>query len=149
MPKLKQELERMQSLGVITEITEATEWCAGMVVVPKANGQVRICVDLTKLNENVCRERHILPSVEQVLAQIGDGKHFSKLDANSGFWQIKLDEQSSELTTFITPFERFRFNQMLFGITSVSYDDFWGRLINQVNFPLAWPKAQTFTRSSK
>ena len=118
MPKVKQELERMQSLGVITEITEATEWCAGMVVVPKANGQVRICVDLTKLNENVCGERHILPSVEQVLAQIGDAKHFSKLDANSGFWQIELDEQSSKLTTFITPFGRFRFNRLPFGITS-------------------------------
>ena len=118
LPKVKQELERMQSLGVITEITEATEWCAGMVVVPKANGEVRICVDLTKLNENVCRERHMLPSVEQVLAQIGDAKHFSKLDANSGFWQIKLDEQSSKLTTFITPFGRFRFNRLPFGITS-------------------------------
>ena len=43
-----------------------------MVVVPKANGQVRICVDLTKLNEREC---HILLSVEQVLAQIGDAKH--------------------------------------------------------------------------
>ena len=75
----------MQSIGVITEITEATEWCAGMVVIPKANGQVRICVDLMKLNENACREHHILPSI-QVLAQIGDGKHFLKLDANSGFW---------------------------------------------------------------
>ena len=79
---------------------------------------MRICVDLTKLNENVCRERHILPSVEQVLAQIGDAKHFSKLDANSGFWQIELDEQSSKLTTFITPFGRFRFNRLPFGITS-------------------------------
>ena len=91
-----------------------------MVVVPKANGQVRICVDLTKLNENVCRERHMLPSVEQVLAQIGDAKHFTKLDANSGFWQIELDEQFSKLTTFITPFGRFRFNGMPFGITSAS-----------------------------
>ena len=70
-------------------------------------------MDLTKLNENVCRERHILPSVEQVLAQIGDAKHFSKLDANSGFWQIELDEQSSKLTT---PFGRFRFNRLPFNI---------------------------------
>ena len=118
LPKVKQELDRMQSLGVITEITEPTEWCTGMVVAPKANGQVRICVDLTKLNENVCRERHMLPSVEQVLAQIGDAKHFSKLDANSGFWQIEVSEQSSKLTTFITPFGRFRFNRLPFGITS-------------------------------
>ena len=40
--------------GVITEVTEPTEWCAGMVVVPKPNGKMRICVDLTKLNANVC-----------------------------------------------------------------------------------------------
>ena len=61
-----------------------------------------ICMDLTKLNENECRERHMLLSVEQVQAMIGDTKHSSKLDANSGFWQIELDEQSSKLTTFIT-----------------------------------------------
>ena len=71
MPKVKLELERMERLGVITKINEPTDWCAGMVVVPKQNGKVRICVDLTKLYESVCRERHILPSVEQTLAQIG------------------------------------------------------------------------------
>ena len=89
-----------------------------MVVVPKQNGNVRICVDLTKLNQSVCRERHILPSVEQVLAQIGGAKVFTKLDANSGFWQIKLSKESALLTTFITPFGRFCFNRLPFGITS-------------------------------
>ena len=66
-----------------------------MVVVPKANGKVRICVDLTKLSANVCRERQILPSVEETLAQLGDAKVFTKLDTNSGFWQIKLAEESA------------------------------------------------------
>ena len=108
----------MESMGVITRIDEATDWCAGMVIVPKTSGKVRICVDLTKLNESVCRERHILPSVEQTLAQIGGAKHFSKLDANSGYWQIQLDAESSKLTTFITPFGRFCFNRLPFGITS-------------------------------
>lgn len=103
-------VERIQSLGVITKIPEPTEWCAGTVVVPKQNGKVRICVDRTRLNQSVCRECYMLPSVEQVLAQIGDAKHFSKLDANSGFWQIELDEKSSKLTTFIMPFGRYRFN---------------------------------------
>ena len=64
LPKVKAELERMEKLGVISKVTTPTEWCAGMVVVPKPNGMVRICVDLTKLNKSVCRERHILPSVE-------------------------------------------------------------------------------------
>jgi hypothetical protein len=63
LPKVKDELEWMRKLGVITKPSEG---CAGMVVVPKSNGKVRICVDLTKLNESVQRERHILPSVEQL-----------------------------------------------------------------------------------
>ena len=50
------ELQRMEKLEVISRIDEPTDWCAGMVVVPKAKKQVRICVDLTKLNENVRRE---------------------------------------------------------------------------------------------
>ena len=118
LPKVKEELERMTKLGVISKVTEPTEWCAGMVVVPKPGGKVRICVDLTKLNANVCRERHILPSVESTLAQLGGAKHFSKLDANSGFWQIEMDPDSAKLTTFITPFGRYQFNRLPFGITS-------------------------------
>ena len=89
-----------------------------MVVVPKPNGSVRICVDLTRLNENVMRERHIMPSVEQTLAQLNEAKLFSKLDANSGFWQIPLCKQSTLLTTFITPFGRYCLKRMPFGITS-------------------------------
>ena len=68
-----------------------------MVVVPKNNSKVRICVDLTQLNKGVCHERHILPSVEQTLSQLQGAKVFSKLDANSGFWQIKLSSQSPSL----------------------------------------------------
>ncbi|XP_048585791.1 uncharacterized protein K02A2.6-like [Nematostella vectensis] len=89
-----------------------------MVVVPKSNDQVRICVDLTRLNDSVKRERHILPSVDETLAQLGGAKVFSKLDANSGFHQIPLSKESTLLTTFITPFGRFCYNRLPFGITS-------------------------------
>ena len=109
LPQVKAELERMEAMGVITRVDVPTEWCAGMVVVPKSEDHVRICVDLTRLNESVCRERHPLPVVEQILAQICGAKYFSKLDANSGFWQIPLSPESSLLTTFITPFGRFCF----------------------------------------
>lgn len=60
----------------------------------------------------------MLPSVEYILAQIGDAKYFSKLDANSGFWQVELEEESCELTMFITPFGRYCFKRLPFGITS-------------------------------
>ena len=76
------------------------------------------CVDLSRLNDSVCRERHPLPVVEQVLAQLTGAKLFSKLDANSGFWQIPLSPEPALLTTFITPFGRFCFHRLPFGITS-------------------------------
>ena len=118
MKPVKKELERMEQLGVIAKIDEPTDWCAGMVVVPKSGGKVRICIDLTKLNQSVCRERHILPGVEQTLAKLAGAKVFSKLDANSGFWQIPLSEESAKLTTFITPYGRYCFHRLPFGITS-------------------------------
>ena len=108
----------MEQLDIISKVEEPTEWCAGMVVVPKTNDKVRICVDLTKLNENILREYHPLPSVDHTLAQLAGAKVFSKLDANSGFWQIGLSPESSKLTTFITPFGRFCFNRLPFGISS-------------------------------
>ena len=115
---VKQELQRMEELGVIAKVKEPTNWCAGMVVVPKANGKVRICVDLTRLNQSVCRERHMMPAVDQTLAQLAGAKLFTKLDANSGFWQIPLSPESALLTTFMTPFGRFCFHRLPFGITS-------------------------------
>ena len=118
LPKVKAELKRMEELGVISSVEEPTNWCAGMVVVPKANGDIRICVDLTKLNANVCRENHPLPVVDQILTQLTGAQLFSKLDANSGFWQIPLARESALLTTFITPFGRFCFIRLPFGITS-------------------------------
>ena len=118
LPKVKGELDRLETLGVIKRVTDPTEWCAPMVVVPKLNGKVRICVDYTYLNQAVKRERHILPTVEHVLAQMSGATVFSKLDANCGFHQIRLTEDSKPLTTFITLFGRYCYNRLPFGINS-------------------------------
>ena len=59
-----------------------------MVVVPKKSGDFRICVNLKPLNESVLRETHPLPGVDETLAQLTGATVISKLDANSGFWQI-------------------------------------------------------------
>ena len=116
--KVQPELQRMENLGVILPVEEPTPWCAAMVIVPKDSGMVRICVDLKSLNESVLREVHPTPKVDTTLAQLSGATVFSKLDANSGFWQIPLAEESRLLTTFITPFGRFCFNKLPFGISS-------------------------------
>ena len=67
---VKAELQHMEELGVIAPVKEPTPWCSGMVVVPKSDSRVRICVDLTRLNESVRREKHPLPAVEPILVQL-------------------------------------------------------------------------------
>ncbi|UYV79900.1 K02A2.6-like [Cordylochernes scorpioides] len=102
MKELQMELERMTSNGVIEKVEGSSEWCAPMVLVAKPSGKLRICVDLSILNQNILREIHPIPV----------------LDDNSGFWQIPLSSESSALTTFITPFGRFLFKRLPFGISS-------------------------------
>jgi len=75
-----------------------------MVVIPKLSGTVRICVDLTKLNQSAKRECHILPFVEQVLAQIGNAKVFSKLEANFlDFGKLNLQKSLNSLLHILLP----------------------------------------------
>ena len=92
MDQVKAELTRMEKQQIISKVEGPQTGAQGMVMVPKPNKKVRICVDLTHLNKCVRRERYILPSVDHTLAQLSNAKVFSKLDANSGFWQIELSK---------------------------------------------------------
>lgn len=108
----------MEAMGVISKVDIPTPWCAGMVVVPKKSGSVHICVDLKPLNKSVLREVHPIPKVDDTLAMLTGAKVFSKLDANSGFWQVPLSPASRFLTTFITPNRQYYFNKLPFRIAS-------------------------------
>ena len=118
LPKVKEELGRMEQMGVIEQIDQPTQWCSSIVVVPKRNGSVRICGDFVQLSKAVQREVHQMPTTEQTLAKLSGAKIMSKLDANSGFWQRKLSENSKLVTTFITPWGRYCFTRLPFGISS-------------------------------
>ena len=80
----------------------------------------RLCVDLTKLNDTVRREKLILPAVDQTLAMLSGAAVFSKLDCYSGLFQIPLTSNCTHLTTFITLVGRFCFKRLPFGVTSAS-----------------------------
>ena len=120
LPQVKTELDKLQSLGVIKRVDEPTPWCAPIVVVPKKNKNIRLCVDLTRLNEAVLREQYTLPAIDHMLARIAGVKVFSKLDCNSGFHQIPLSPDSMLLTTFTTPYGRFCYTRLPFDICSAS-----------------------------
>ncbi|XP_024885717.1 uncharacterized protein K02A2.6-like, partial [Temnothorax curvispinosus] len=117
MHKVKEELERLEELGVISRVVEPTEWCAPMVAVLKANKKdVRICINYTELNKCVVRNRHIMPSVEENLAQLGEARWFSLLDANKGYHQVPLCKCCRHVTTFITPFGRYCSDRLPMGL---------------------------------
>ena len=128
--KAKTEINNMLSLGVIEPIEKPTEWCSGLTIAPKANGAIRMCVDLTQLNKGVKRELYPLPRVSDMLSLLAKGRMFSKLDANSGFWQVILEKESRLLTTFLTPWGRFCFKRMPFGITSAP--EYFQRKMEQI-----------------
>lgn len=118
LPKVEQELNKLERNGIIQKITDPTEWCSPMVPVVKHNGDIRICVDLNKLNKNILRERFIMPTIEELLPKLAGAVKFTKLDLHSGFYQIPLAKESHKLTTFITPLGRYCFRRVPFGISS-------------------------------
>ena len=115
--KIKDELDRMEKAGVIVRQTEPTDWVNSMVAVVKPN-KIRICIDPRDLNAAIRREHFPMTTIEEVVASMPQAKVFSVLDATSGYWQVKLDEESSKLCTFNTPFGRYRFTRLPFGIKS-------------------------------
>lgn len=116
--RLKTELNRLTELGIVKKIEEPTEWVSSLVIVEKANGDLRLCLDPKELNEYIMREHYHIPTRSEVTNDMAGAKYFSKLDATSGFWQIPLDESSTKLCTFNTPYGRYCFLRLPFGISS-------------------------------
>lgn len=116
LPKLKTELEKLQKLKIIELVKEPTEFVNPIVLVKKPNNEIRICLDPQILNNACMKDQTHIPTFEELMQDLNNAKYFSTLDANRGFWQIKLDQESSKLTTFITPFGKFKFNRLSFGL---------------------------------
>lgn len=117
--KVRQELTRMENLGLVKKVTEPSEWLSSMVVVEKKNtGAICICIDPLDLNKVIMREHYKLPTIEDIVHKLVGATVFSVLDNHLGYWQLRLDEVSSYLTTFNTPLGRWCFTRVPFGIAS-------------------------------
>lgn len=114
---LKEELQRLTDLGVITPVDVPTEWISATVVTTKRNGKLRLCIDPQPLNKALKRNHYPLPTIDDILPDLSQARCFSVLDAKNGFWHVQLDDESSFLTTFSTPWGRYRWLRMPFGIS--------------------------------
>ena len=127
--RVKEELQRMENDGVIKKQEEPTDWVNSMVIVETPK-KLRICTDPRDLNKAIKREHFPMKAIEEVVQNMPGAKVFSKLDATSGYWQLKLDEESSKLCTFNIPFGRYRFLRVPFGIVSAS--EIFQRVMSQM-----------------
>lgn len=109
-------LRQMESDEIITKVEQPTECMVSSMVVSLRNDKIRICIDPRDLNEAIKRKHYPMRTIEEVVAEIPDAKVFSILDAKSGFHKIRLDEESSLLTTFNTPVGRYRWLRLPFGL---------------------------------
>ncbi|KAF2889987.1 hypothetical protein ILUMI_16186, partial [Ignelater luminosus] len=144
----KAELARMVTDGVIESITKPTKWVHNIVIVRRKNNKIRLCLDPRDLNKYIIRARFQLPTFDEVKSRLKDAKFFVVLDASNGFWMLNLDEASSELLTFITPFGRFAFKRMAFGVALDSSSQGLGAVILQNNKPIVY-SSRALTKSEQ
>ena len=118
--KLKKELDKLVSQGVIVKDTSPTQWLCPLVLVHKPSGDLRLVLDPQYLNTQLVRAPCAIPTTTEIFSKLSGSKYFSTLDAKSSFHQIPLDDESSKLLSFVTPFGKFRYVRLGMGICNAS-----------------------------
>ena len=100
--QLAEQLKRDEDLGVVERIKGLTPWVSPIVVAPKPKspGQVRVCVDMRQANQAIKRERHVTPTIKEIIGDLNGAKVFSKLDLKQGYNQLELALESRYIATF-------------------------------------------------
>ena len=111
MPKLKSTLKRLEDASVISKVSKPTSWVNSMVIVEKKDGSLQICIDPKELNESIQCQYKTVPTPEEISSKLCRNEVFTVIDMADCYWHIKLDQPSSELCTFNTPYSRYKFNR--------------------------------------
>ena len=117
--KVEQEIHRLEQQDVIEKVDGPTPWVSNIVVAPKPNApdQIRLCVDMRKANQALKRERHIVPTTDDIILELNGSQVFSKVDFNKGFHQLELSEESRNMTVFASHVGLYRYKRLNFGVS--------------------------------
>ncbi|MCO5561575.1 hypothetical protein L7F22_015195 [Adiantum nelumboides] len=113
--KDKEEIDSLLKAGFITEV-ESSDWLSPIVVIPKKNGKLRVCVDYKKLNAQTIKDPFPLAFTDMMLDEIAGHEMYSFMDGYNGYNQLKIAPEDIEKTTFITEWEAFMYLVMPFGL---------------------------------
>ena len=118
--KVEEKIDELLKADIIEPVEEASKWVNPIVIVPKSNGEIRLCLDMRRANEAIEHVRHPIPTVDEILQGMNGSKIFSKLDLKWGYHQMPLEESSREITTFATHAGLFRYKRLLFGVNTAT-----------------------------
>ena len=116
--KVEKEINKMLKLGIIRPAQ--SNYISPMLVVPKKNGDIGLCLDGRKLNEKLMDDYESPPTVDQILLRCIKKPFMSSLDLTSSYWQIGLSEESKKYTAFMILYRELQFNVSAFGIKTSS-----------------------------
>ena len=117
---MEKELKRLEDLDIIEKAEGPTPWVSPLVVVPKKNGEVRLCVDMREANKAVKRVKHLMPTIDELITDLNGSTVFSTLDLASAYHQLELDQNSRHITTFSSHVALYRYKRLMFGINVAS-----------------------------
>ena len=118
--KVSDALDRLEEQGIIEKVHGPTPFVSPLVVIPKKDGDIRLCVDMRMANKAIQRESHPTPTSDDLIHVLNGAKVFSKLDLRSGYHQLMLAEESRYITTFATHKGLRRYRKLNFGTCSAS-----------------------------
>ena len=113
--KVKEEIDKLLQVGFIQPVKKAT-WLSLIVVVPKKNGKIQVCVDYRKLNAATVTDAFPLPFTDGVLDAVASHEVYNFLDGFSGYNQMRMHPDNKEKTTFVTEWSVFVAVMMMFGL---------------------------------
>ena len=117
---IERALERLEQLGIIEKADGPISWVSPIIDVPKKNGEVRICVDMREANQAILREKHPMPTIDELIADLNDFTIFSTLNLTNAYHQHELDTESRYITTFSTHIGLHRYKRLMFGVNAAS-----------------------------
>ena len=112
---LESEIDRLLDQGIICR-SPGSPWASPVVLVPKAGGSYRLCVDYRRVNKLTVPDSYPLPRIDDILDELGAAKYLSKFDLLSGYHQVALTEHTQAISAFITSKGLFEFKRMPFGL---------------------------------
>ena len=128
LDELRRQLDKLHRSGRMRP--SSSPYAAGCLLVKKANGKWRMCVDYGALNTRTPRDRYPLPSIQSILSTLGGSAVCSKIDLVSGFHQIRIHDEGIEKTAFNTQFGAFEWFVMPFGLCNAPST--FQRVVNDV-----------------